>query len=183
MEKRIQKIITIFFITSFIGWLMETGLLYMLKGHYVKRGAIALPLCVIYGVATTLLFLIAGLPSVRWKQKYEKKFKNKYLIIALSCITYFFIVFIISFIVEYSAGYLIDKFGSKSLWDYKNVWGNINGYVALPILFCFGVVGTFYMYSVYPWLLKKLDHVSQHNLLFINFILIIALFWNYLIKM
>lgn len=114
------KIVLLFFIYSFIGWLWETLYCSLKAGKFVYRGFLIGPYCPIYGfgILSVLYFL-------------EPLRQNIVVLYLLSTI--------LVTILEYITSYGLEKLFHASWWDYKDVPLNINGRVAVPVSLFWGI--------------------------------------------
>ena len=51
----IYRLLWLFFIYSFIGWLFETAYAAIRQKHFVNRGLVSGPLCIVYGIGAVLM--------------------------------------------------------------------------------------------------------------------------------
>lgn len=114
------KIVLLFFIYSFIGWLWETVYCSIKARKFVYRGFLVGPYCPIYGFG--ILGVLYFLEPLR---------QNIVILYLLSTI--------LVTILEYITSYGLEKIFHASWWDYKDVPFNINGRVALPVSLFWGV--------------------------------------------
>ncbi|MDV7751314.1 putative ABC transporter permease [Enterococcus casseliflavus] len=135
-------IVLLFFMYSFIGWLWETVYCSLKAGHFVYRGFLIGPITPIYGF--DILGVVYLLQPIHG---------NTLLL--------FFAAAILVTILEYATSYLLEKFFHASWWDYKDVWLNINGRVALPISVFWGLCCVLIVKFVHPWLLDIASKVSH----------------------
>ena len=108
-KEEILNIIILFFITSFIGWIYESILNFIINHSFIDIGFLSLPICPIYGFTMTLLYVFIGLVSIP-KGIYKLiiyDIKNKLL------------------------GFIFNKVFSIRLWDYSHIPYNLNGYISL----------------------------------------------------
>lgn len=181
IKKQFWSIISILYLTAFFGFLLETILFLIVYQEYSKRGALHLPLCLIYGFSITIIYLLFDIPQKSFFLKSQKEDKRIIRTIN-SIILYFIMVVILCFIIEYGTAYVIDKMGREPLWSYENYNDNINGYVSLRILLGFGALGTTYMYFVYPILLKLFNKVRKNYLAIFNVLFTIIVIIDILIS-
>ena len=59
----VYELLWLFFIYSFIGWFFETVYAALRQKHFVNRGLVSGPLCIIYGVGAVLMTV--GLQELR----------------------------------------------------------------------------------------------------------------------
>jgi len=68
-------------------------------------------------------------------------------------------------ILEYLTGFLLEKLFHAKLWDYSSYRFNINGRVCLLNSTMFGILGVVVMYAVHPWISRIVTYIPD-NLLF-----------------
>lgn len=147
--------ILLFFVYSFIGWILETG--YGITKHhkFINRGYLIGPICPIYGCSIVIITsLTNGL-------------NNLFLI--------FLVVFFISAVAEYITSYAMEKLFEARWWDYSDLKFNINGRICLETLFPFGVLGAFAVYYLNPLLIKFSNNIPT-NIFWILALTIILIF-------
>ena len=136
MEKIIQYIL-LFFIYSFLGWLMEVALQFINKKRFVNRGFLIGPICPIYGYGVLLILLLVG---------------NKGDIIAV-----FLKSILICSLIEYFTSYFMEKLFKARWWDYSSKKFNINGRICLETMVPFGILGTLIIYILNPFVMSFLN--------------------------
>ena len=62
----------------------------------------------------------------------------------------FILIFLITTVVEYITGTILDVFLQKRLWDYSHYAFNINGLVCLSASTRFAIGGTLFIYVLQP---------------------------------
>ena len=129
--------INIFLIYSIFGFIMETTLKYLFF-HHMNNGFLYGPWIPIYAFGGLLLSMFCY------------KYKNKpWLVFLLSIL--------ITGILEYGTGFILNTVFHVRLWDYNTeIWnfGNINGYVCLRSVLFFGISSLFLIYILIP-IIKK----------------------------
>ena len=153
----------LFVIAGIIGWVTEF-IFYFFNGGMKElywQGGNFLPWMNIYAIGAFLMF---GLTY---------KFRKSPVLI-------FLVSLIVGGLLEYLAGFLLYRIAGLRFWDY-NVeilnFGNINGYVCLRSLLCFGCAGLFLMYVLMPFLIKLSKSIPKKVFLTIS----ISLFSLFLI--
>lgn len=128
------RIVLLFFIYSFIGWLWETVFCSIKAKHFVYRGFLVGPITPIYGfgILMVLYFL--------------RPFHDQLILL------YIFAAVIVT-ILEYFTSFALEKLFHASWWDYHDVWGNINGRVAIPVSLFWGLACVFIVKALHPWVL------------------------------
>lgn len=100
-------------------------------GDFSNRGFLNGPVCPIYGVGAVLV--IASL----------RPFANDIWVLFL-CAT------VITSLLEWVTGYVLEKIFRTKWWDYSDIPFNIGGYICLKFSLCWGVVCTFLMRVILP---------------------------------
>lgn len=136
-----ERIILLFFLYSFIGWLWETIYCSLKAKHFVYRGFLIGPITPIYG------FGILGV--VYFLRPLHEQ-----------VIPLFFAAALLVTVLEYVTSYLLERFFHASWWDYKEVPLNINGRVALPISLFWGVCCVLIVRFVHPQMLEIVQTLS-----------------------
>lgn len=132
MDKLIY-IIMLFFVYSFLGWLMEV-IISLIKHHkFIDRGFFIGPLCPIYGFGGIAIYILL----------------NRYM---KEPIILFLMSVIICSILEYFTSYIMEKIFKNRWWDYSDMKYNINGRICLECAIPFGFGACFLMYGVNPLL-------------------------------
>ncbi len=154
MEKLIY-IIMLFFVYSFLGWLMEVVLSLFQHHKFIDRGFLIGPLCPIYGFGGVAIYILL----------------NKYM---KDPIILFLISVIICSILEYFTSYIMEKVFKNRWWDYSNMKYNINGRICLECAIPFGFGACFLMYIVNP-LLQSIFNIISINVWKIVLIILLLL--------
>lgn len=130
----IQILSLLFFIGGVFGFIYEEIFYRIDLGYWVKRGTSFGPWIPIYGFGSMLIFIFTYM--------YRKR---PILVFSLTCI--------VTAILEFTTGYMLDKICNLRLWNYnEEIWnfGNIGGYVCLRSILFFGISGLLLMYVIYP---------------------------------
>lgn len=123
MPYSISEIIVLFFTYSVVGWLWETVYCSLKDGHYDYRGFLFGPYCPVYGFAVTTILICT--------------YRVQDNIILL-----FIVGIVVATLFEFIASLFLEKVFHMVLWDYSDLWGNIQGRVApmISLFWGFGVV-------------------------------------------
>lgn len=116
------ELLWLFFVYSFLGWVLETVVAAMKQKRFVNRGLINSPVCVIYGVAAVII-------SINLQE--------------LQGFWLFLGSMIFATVIEWAAGHLIERIYRERWWDYAGIPGNLDGYICLPVSLCWGLLGLF----------------------------------------
>ena len=152
LQLTINLLILIMVFSGIFGFIYETLFYKIDLGYFVKRGSTYGPWIPIYAFGGLFITLI----TYRFKEK-------PVFVFLMNCL--------ITGILEYSTGYVLDKFIGIKLWDYNTeIWnfGNINGYICLRSILFFGISGLFLIYAIIPILEKLASEISEKKLNFIS---------------
>ena len=135
-----------FFATSFIGWLFETAVCFIMDKKWSDRGFLTLPFCPVYGLPITLCYLLIGTPKEGVIQRFFDKIKvktkkRKVLRFLGCCAAYSLLASAFATIFELFAAILL-KNANAVMWDYSAFPLHYKGYVCFSISFIWGVLLT-----------------------------------------
>lgn len=129
----LQKGLSLFFIYSFLGWLIEVVYVSIDNRKICDRGFLIGPICPIYGVSGVAMTLILG------------RFQHNYVL-----------VFVASTIMctafEYFTSLIMEKMFKTRWWDYSTEKFNLNGRVCLKNALAFGILGVLVVTVLSPYL-------------------------------
>ena len=116
------QVLWLFFCYSFLGWVLEVVFEAAVNRRYVDRGVLNGPLCVIYGVAGTII-------SVGFVELKESVF--------------FLFLFgaLVATVVEWVAGHALETLTHTRWWDYSHLPWNLDGYICLGASALWGALG------------------------------------------
>ena len=113
------EIAWLFFVYSFLGWVMETVAAALKQKRFVNRGLVNAPLCVIYGIAALAITVFCSELSGFWL---------------------FAGGMILSTVIEWTAGHWVERIYHERWWDYTEVKLNLDGYICLPMAALWGIL-------------------------------------------
>lgn len=113
------ELLWLFFVTSFLGWILETSTAAIKQKRFVNRGAVNAPFCVLYGFTSVFLTV------------FFQELDGIWLFIASLIITTLF---------EWVAGHMIEVIYHERWWDYSEIKWNLDGYICLPMSLLWGVL-------------------------------------------
>lgn len=141
----IEKMLLVFMISAFSGWLYEIITMYVMWGIYADRGVLYLPMCPIYGFGMLLLYVVFH------------KVKNPILIfLGSGFITTSF---------ELISSYILEYVFHKVLWTYATWPLNFQGRISLVSSIIFGLLSLYVFKLVIPLvdkLYEKIDNKKIH---------------------
>ena len=135
MPRNFYELVWIFIIYAFIGWCTEVSYAALDRGIFVNRGFLNGPYCPIYGCGVVIV--VAVLTPL----------KDNLLILFIGS-------FLLTSILEYITGYLLEKVFHNQWWDYSDKPFNIHGYVCLKFSIYWGLACTFIMDVLHPIIYK-----------------------------
>ena len=135
MPHKCYELVWIFIIYAFIGWCTEVSYAALDRGIFVNRGFLNGPYCPIYGCGVVIV--VAVLTPL----------KENLLILFIGS-------FLLTSILEYITGYLLEKVFHNQWWDYSDKPFNIHGYVCLKFSIYWGLACTFIMDVLHPIIYK-----------------------------
>lgn len=122
---------------SFIGWVYESTICSIAQRKLVNRGFLNGPFCPVYGFGA--LICIAFL-----YQKTDNLFHTFFAGIMLTCV------------VEYITGYLLEKIFNAKWWDYSNRRFNLHGRIFLLGSIVFGVLSAVVVRYIHAHIISAL---------------------------
>lgn len=135
MPQNFYELVWIFIIYAVIGWCTEVSYAALDTGRFVNRGFLNGPYCPIYGCGVVIV--VTALTPL----------KDNLLIL-------FFGSFILTSVLEYLTGFILEKVFHNKWWDYSNKPFNIHGYVCLKFSILWGLACTFIMKVLHPIIYK-----------------------------
>lgn len=121
MITRFYDLAFLFFVYSFLGWVLETGAAACKQRHFVNRGLVNGPFCMIYGFTVCMISLFY---------------------FELRGVWLFLISAIVASVIEWIAGHLIETLYHERWWDYSDRKWNLDGYICLGMTFLWGTLCT-----------------------------------------
>ena len=131
----------LFWIYSFLGWIIETFWVSYKSQKFINRGFFLGPYCPIYGTGGILLLSL-------------NNYQNDPLVVFILS------VFICS-VVEYLTSYFLELIYKVRWWDYSNRLFNINGRICLFNSICFGLVGLFAVCFLNPFFTNLITNLNS----------------------
>lgn len=156
MHFEMVELLWLFLIYSFFGWVLETVAAAIKNKHFANKGLINGPFCIIYGVTTCTV-------SVFFQE--------------LSGIWLFMASAIMSTLVEWIAGHLIERCFYERWWDYSHRKWNLDGYICVGMSLLWGILCSFAVSFGNDWLLKLFHLILAlaGNLIVIAFAVLLVL--------
>lgn len=143
----------LFFIYSFLGWIMEVTLTLITDKKFVNRGFLLGPCCPIYGCGCILLNLLLH------------NYTNNILVL-------FILTMFTCSLLEYITSFLMEKIFKLRWWDYSQMKFNINGRICLETITPFSILGVLAIKYATPFFITNINKLSEKTILIISIILI-----------
>lgn len=143
----------LFFIYSFLGWIMEVTLTLITDKKFVNRGFLLGPCCPIYGCGCILLNLLLH------------NYTNNILVL-------FILTMFTCSLLEYITSFLMEKIFKLRWWDYSQMKFNINGRICLETMTPFSILGVLTIKFATPFFITNINKLSEKTILIISIILI-----------
>lgn len=143
----------LFFIYSFLGWIMEVTLTLITDKKFVNRGFLLGPCCPIYGCGCILLNLLLH------------NYTNNILVL-------FILTMFTCSLLEYITSFLTEKIFKLRWWDYSQMKFNINGRICLETMTPFSILGVLAIKFATPFFITNINKLSEKTILIISIILI-----------
>ena len=143
----------LFFIYSFLGWVMEVTLTLITDKKFVNRGFLLGPCCPIYGCGCILLNLLL--------QNYVNNIIVLFILTMFTCS-----------LLEYITSFLMEKIFKLRWWDYSQMRFNINGRICLETMTPFSILGVLAIKYATPFFITNINKLSEKTILIISIILI-----------
>ena len=142
MVTLVYNYLFLFIMYSTIGWAMEVVVSLVYRHRFINRGFLIGPSCPIYG--------FGGLFITIFLSKYMNDFLVFFVMSVVACT-----------ILEYMAGFIMEKAFHARWWDYSDKLFNLNGRVCLQTSICFGIIGSVTAYLLNPMLMKLMNSLPR----------------------
>ena len=123
--------VLLFLFVSFLGWMWEVGIYLVRDGAFVNRGILSGPWLPIYGAGALFLYFLLR----QWKRRPALVFLISTTVCSL---------------LEYLAGFFLEKAWGVRWWDYSGMYLNLDGHVCLMSGLMFGLGGLFLVFVLIP---------------------------------
>ena len=142
MPQNFYELVWIFIIYAFIGWCTEVSYAALDRGIFVNRGFLNGPYCPIYGCGVVIV--VAALTPL----------KDNLLILFAGSL-------LLTSILEYITGFILEKVFHNKWWDYSNKPFNLHGYICLKFSIYWGLACTFIMDVIHPIIYKGITMIPH----------------------
>ncbi len=132
-----------FIIYSILGWCCEVAFAAIVDGKFVNRGFLFGPYCPIYGFGVSFVFLCLN------------PIKDNFIVL-------FFCSVILTSLLEFITGYVLEKLFHQRWWDYSKERFNIKGYVCLKFSIMWGLACLIVVDIVHPVFERLVSHIPMN---------------------
>lgn len=154
----VYNLVYFFTIYSFLGWCTEVLYYYKVEKRFVNRGFLNGPFCPIYGSSVVMLVMLLD------------NFKDNILML-------FILSFLVTTIVEYITGFILEKLFNDKWWDYSTDPLNIHGRVCLFYSIFWGIGATLLIVFVHPIINRIVTNIPH----FLGLVLFFTIIFYFLI--
>lgn len=138
----LYQLVWMFFVYAFMGWCAEVAFAGLRHGRFVNRGFLNGPICPIYGFGLVgVIYLLIDL-------------KDNLFILFLGSV-------IVTTVIEYITGWVLEKLFHAKWWDYTNNRFNIHGYVCLEFSLIWGFAATFIVRIIHPMVMNLINGIPH----------------------
>lgn len=130
-----------FIIYAVLGWILETIYSLFERKKFVNRGFLYGPLCPIYGIGSSILIVVL------------KNINNIFIL--------FIAAIILTSILEYATGFILEFIFDSSWWNYSENKYNIKGRICLRFSIIWGTLATFLIKIVHPYILLYIYRICN----------------------
>ncbi len=140
MPQNFYELVWIFIIYAFIGWCTEVSYAALDTGKFVNRGFLNGPYCPIYGCGVVIVVAILT------------PLKESLFILFIGS-------FVLTTVLEFVTGYILEKVFHNKWWDYSDKPFNVKGYICLKFSILWGLACTFIMDVLHPMIYKAITWI------------------------
>ncbi len=131
MDHSVYDVLFLFIIYAFMGWCVEVVFHAVVKGKFINRGFQIGPICPIYGFGALSVILFLEPLKAYW---------GLFFAASVAFTT----------LIEFIAGFLLEKLFHEKWWDYSNEPFNIKGYICPRFSLMWGFACVIVVYVVHP---------------------------------
>lgn len=147
---------------SFAGWVGEVCYAYKNQKKFVNRGFLHGPFCPMYGACMIMVLMLCRIFS------------------GLNPFQFFIVATILTAVIEYFTGFILEKLFNQKWWDYTEDPFNLHGRICLHFSLMFGVVSTIAVKFVHPIVVSIFNNLNSKFGLFLFYFLIIYIFIDFI---
>lgn len=126
-----MDILFYFIIYAFLGWCLEVAYAALCDGRFVNRGFLNGPVCPIYGFGVVIVITLLS------------PLADNLIILFIGSV-------VLTSVMEYVTGFLLEKLFHEKWWDYSDIPFNLNGYICPKFSLLWGFACVFVVRLVHP---------------------------------
>lgn len=155
MDYSLLNYLWFFVIYAFLGWWLEVSFQTVTVGKFINRGFLNGPVCPIYGFGmVTLLYFLSP-------------FSNNLILLFIGAV-------ILTSVLEYITGFVLEKLFNDKWWDYTDMSFNLHGYICLSFSLAWGLAAVFVIQLIHP-VIEKFSSFLDNRIG--NFILLVLVLY------
>lgn len=152
------KIVWVFFLSSILGYVIETIYCLVVRGHIESRqGVIYGPFCQVYGFGAVAMVLALHRLT---------HYKDRWIFLASA---------VIGGLVEYIISFAQECIFDSVSWDYSNQSANINGRISLLYMLFWGFLGVVLIKNIYPTMSNLIERIPNKQGVIFTWIIVVFL--------
>lgn len=151
------SVVLLFFVYSFIGYVCEIIYVSSIQKRFVDRGFLNGPICPVYGFGALLVIFLL------------KSVSHSIPLLFISAV-------ILTSVLEYFTGFLLETLFNTKWWDYSQYRFNIQGRVCLLNSLLFGILSLIGVKFIHPFLLQIIQNLHYSIIKGISSFLLVYLF-------
>lgn len=135
-------LIRYFIIYAFLGWCIEVAYAAVKEGRFINRGFLNGPVCPIYGFGMLAVLMVLS----RLKGSFFALFAGSVILTSL---------------LEFVTGYVLEKIFNDKWWDYSDCRFNIKGYICLKFSIMWGIACVFAVCVIHPFVERLVGFIPK----------------------
>ena len=155
-------------IYSLIGWMIEVSYHAITLGKVVNRGFLNGPICPVYGSGVIMVLIVLYLTG--FITGFETNVDEAHPLLL------FIIGILFATLIEFLAGFILDKLFHARWWDYSDRKFNVNGYICLEFSIIWGLAIAFVLRVIQPSFEKLVEFIPK----LLGIILLIVMYLTFI---
>lgn len=162
LNSSVSTLFYYFVVYSFLGWCLETVYATINKKEFVNRGFLHGPFCPIYGFGTLSIIILL------------KPIETNYILLFLGSI-------LLTSIIEYITGYILETSFHSTWWDYSSRPYNLHGRICLSFSIIWGFISIFILKIVHPNIVYIVNLIPTKIAMICFYVISLYLFIDFII--
>lgn len=140
---QVYDLVYYYFIYAFMGWCIESVYASWEDNRLVNRGFLYGPFCSIYGFGALILIIVL------------KPIMDNVLLMFLAAV-------VLTSVLEYITGFVLEKTFGHKWWDYSNRSFNINGRICLRFSLYWGIISVLMLKILHPQVIDWVERIPEY---------------------